>query len=119
MADRALPKETTAETVAATALTLLRPPPARVPVPLDQPPPARARSPPSRAPSPARVRAWFDGAAAAVIPDDEGALATARLAADACAGRATADNTRRPERAGVAPGATRALGRHGAAFLGL
>jgi hypothetical protein len=42
---------------------------------------------------------------------------SARRAADAYAGRATADNTRRPERAGVAPGATRALGRHGAAFL--
>jgi len=55
-------------------------PPARVPVPLDQPA--------------ARVRACFGAAAAAIIPDDDGTLATARLAADAYARRATAANTR-------------------------
>ena len=49
----------------------------------------------------ARVRAWFDEAAEAIIPDDDGTLATARLAADAYARRATADNTRRAYRAGV------------------
>jgi hypothetical protein len=66
---------------------VLRSPPARVPVPLDQPP--------------GRVRAWFDDAAAAIIPDDDGTLATARISADAYARRATAANTRRAYRAGV------------------
>jgi hypothetical protein len=36
------------------------------------------------------VCAWFDDAAAAIIPDDDGTLATARIAADAYARRATA-----------------------------
>lgn len=100
MSDHAPPSETrthalaipdaAAETVAPTAahdLTVLRPKPARVPVPLDQPA--------------ARVRAWFDETAEAIIPDDDGTLATARLAADAYARRATAANTRRAYRAGV------------------
>ena len=72
---------------AAPDVTLLRPPQALVPVPLDQPP--------------ARVRAWFDDAAEAIIPDGAGTLATARIAADAYARRATAANTRRAYRAGV------------------
>jgi hypothetical protein len=67
---------------------VLRPPPARVAVPLDQPPAAR-------------VRPGVDAAAAAIIPDDDGTLATARIAADAYARRATAANTRRAYRAGV------------------
>jgi hypothetical protein len=86
MSDPALPPETPAhalavvaapaETVASTAaddLTILRPPAILVPVPLDQPP--------------ARVCAWFDEAAEAIIPDDDGTLATARIAADAYANR--------------------------------
>jgi hypothetical protein len=77
-------------------VTVRRPPQARVPVSLDQPP--------------ARVRGWFDDAAAAIIPDDDGALATTRIAADAYARRPTAANTRRAYRAGVraevAPGAS-------------
>jgi integrase len=50
---------------------------------------------------PAVVRDWFDHAAAALIPDDDGTLATARAAAGAYAGRAKAGNTRRAYRAGV------------------
>ena len=50
---------------------------------------------------PAVVRDWFDAAAAALIPDDDGTLATARAAAGAYAGRAKAGNTRRAYRAGV------------------
>jgi Phage integrase, N-terminal SAM-like domain len=73
--------------IAAPALTVLRPPVALVPVPLDQPP--------------ARVRAWFDEAAEAIIPDDDGTLATAHIAADAYARRAMAANTRRAYRAGA------------------
>jgi hypothetical protein len=93
MPDRAPSPEThidAGETVAATAvhdLTVLRPPAALVPVPLDQPP--------------AGVSAWFGEAAEAIIPDDDGTLATARIAADAYARQATAANTRRAYRAGV------------------
>ena len=50
---------------------------------------------------PATVRDWFDDAAAALIPDHDGTLATARSAAGAYAGRAKAGNTRRAYRAGV------------------
>jgi integrase len=50
---------------------------------------------------PAAVRDWFDDAAAALIPDHDGTLATARAAAGAYAGRAKAGNTRRAYRAGV------------------
>ena len=41
------------------------------------------------------VSDWFDAAAAALIPDPDGTLATARTAAGAYAGRAKAGNTRR------------------------
>ncbi len=51
--------------------------------------------------TPDRVRAWFDAAADAAIPDPDGTLATARQAADAYARHARADNTRRAYRAGV------------------
>ena len=50
---------------------------------------------------PRAVRAWFDAAAAAAIPDHDGTLGTARRAARAYAHRAKADNTRRAYRAGV------------------
>jgi integrase len=50
---------------------------------------------------PAVVRDWFDAAAAALIPDDDGTLATARAAAGAYGGRAKAGNTRRAYRSGV------------------
>jgi integrase len=47
------------------------------------------------------VAEWFDEVADAAIPTFDGTLATARLAADAFARRAKADNTRRAYRAGV------------------
>ena len=50
---------------------------------------------------PGDVRDWFDGAALAAIPAHDGKLQTARLAADAYARRAKADNTRRAYHAGV------------------
>jgi len=50
---------------------------------------------------PAAERDWFDDDAAALIPDHDGTLATARSAAGAHAGRAKAGNTRRAYRAGV------------------
>ena len=56
--------------------------------------------PPLGAP-PEAVRAWFDTAAAAVLPPPDGTLAGARVAAAAYASRARADNTRRAYRAGV------------------
>ena len=51
--------------------------------------------------APVVVRAWFDAAAAAVIPAFDGSLHTARAAARAYARHAKADNTRRAYRAGV------------------
>ena len=56
-------------------------------VPLDQPPLV--------------VRDWFDIAAEAAIPDYDGTIGTARIAAQAYARRAKAENTRRAYRAGV------------------
>ena len=50
---------------------------------------------------PASVRAWFDDAVAAVIPDHDGTIDTARTAARAYAHRAKAANTRLAYRAGV------------------
>ena len=50
---------------------------------------------------PALVRAWFDATADALVPADDGTLATARAAGEAYARRAKADNTRRAYRAGV------------------
>jgi len=50
---------------------------------------------------PVAVRDWFDAAAEAAIPDYDGTIGTARIAADAFARRAKADNTRRAYRAGV------------------
>jgi integrase len=75
--------------------------------------PAAADSPPASGPgvaatalvplgqTPAIVRDWFAAAAAAAIPDHDGSLGTARIAALAFARRAKADNTRRAYRAGV------------------
>jgi site-specific recombinase XerC len=62
--------------------------------------------PPAVGPAPVgdtagRVRAWFDAAADAAIPEPDGTLATARQAADAYARHAKADNTRRAYRSGV------------------
>jgi hypothetical protein len=51
--------------------------------------------------APVVVRDWFDAAAAAAIPDYDGRLGTARIAAQAYARRAKAENTRRAYRAGV------------------
>jgi hypothetical protein len=68
-------------------LPALRLPPDGARVPLDQPP--------------VIVRDWFDTSAEAVIPDYDGTLPTARIAAAAYARRATAENTRRAYRAGV------------------
>jgi integrase len=62
-------------------------PPELARAPLDQPPGA--------------VRAWFDAAAAAAIPEPDGTLGTARRAARAYAHRAKAANTRLAYRAGV------------------
>jgi hypothetical protein len=62
--------------------------------------PCGVAAPPLERP-PAVVRDWFDAAAAALIPDDDGTLASARAAAGAYAGRAKAANTRRAYRAGV------------------
>ena len=47
------------------------------------------------------MRAWFDAAAAAVIPEHDGTIGTARRAALAYAHRAKAANTRLAYRAGV------------------
>jgi site-specific recombinase XerC len=52
-------------------------------------------------PTPRAIRDWFDSAAEATVPDHDGTIGTARLAADAYARRAKADNTRRAYRAGV------------------
>jgi integrase len=68
-------------------------------VPAAPPPPALALAP--LAQPPAAVRAWFDAAAEAAIPDHDGTLGTARRAARAYAHRAKGENTRRAYRAGV------------------
>ncbi len=52
------------------------------------------------APAPV-VRAWFDEAARAEVPEHDGTVGTARLAAQAYARRAKSDNTRLAYRAGV------------------
>src|SRR5271156_6070322 len=51
--------------------------------------------------SPTRVQKWFDAAADAAIPAHDGTLDTARIAAQAFARHAKAENTRRAYRAGV------------------
>ena len=51
--------------------------------------------------TPPAVRAWFDAAVLAALPEPDGSLPTARAAAHAYARRAKADNTRRAYRAGV------------------
>jgi len=84
------------DTVAAQAGGL---PEAAPPVPAGIPPPAIVPLP--RNPTPRAVRDWFDTAAEAAIPSHDGTIGTARLAADAYARRAKADNTRRAYRAGV------------------
>ena len=58
-------------------------------------------APPPLGLAPPTVRCWFDAAAAAVVPEHDGTLQTARNAADAYARKAKADNTRRAYRAGV------------------
>jgi len=55
---------------------------------------------PAGAPAPV-VRAWFDEAARAVVPEHDGTVGTARLAAQAYARHAKSDNTRLAYRAGV------------------
>ena len=65
----------------------------------DRPPADLAPAP--RHQPPASVRAWFDDAAAAAIPDHDGTIGTARTAARAYAHRAKAANTRLAYRAGV------------------
>ena len=85
------------DTVAAQAGDL--PEAAPLPVPAVIPPPAIVPLP--RNPTPRAVRDWFDTAAEAAIPSHDGTIGTARLAADAYARRAKADNTRRAYRAGV------------------
>ena len=85
------------DTVAAQAGDL--PEAAPLPVPAVIPPPAIVPLP--RNPTPRAVRDWFDSAAEAAIPSHDGTIGTARLAADAYARRAKADNTRRAYRAGV------------------
>ena len=50
---------------------------------------------------PLLVQTWFDAAAAARIPEHDGTIGTARLAAQAYARQAKSDNTRRAYRAGV------------------
>jgi len=50
---------------------------------------------------PPLVRAWFDDEASAKIPEHDGTIGTARVAAQAYARQAKADNTRRAYRAGV------------------
>jgi integrase len=69
--------------------------------PIDAEPLGRTALPAPLGASPAAVCAWFDAAAAAVLPAYDGTLATARTAAAAYASRAKADNTRRAYRAGV------------------
>jgi hypothetical protein len=54
--------------------------------------------------APVVVSDWFDAAAAAAIPDYDGSLGTARIAAEANARPAKAENTRRACHATVAPG---------------
>jgi len=51
--------------------------------------------------TPLAVRAWFDAAVLAELPEPDGSLPAARAAAHAYARRAKADNTRRAYRAGV------------------
>ena len=75
------------------------PAPAPLPAPAALLVPDLAPAPLDRAPE--QVRAWFDAAADATIPDHDGTLSTARAAATAYAHRAKADNTRRAYRAGV------------------
>ena len=65
-----------------------------------QPPPAVLAGAPLGE-LPPRVRIWFDDAATASIPEHDGTLGNARLAAQAYARQAKADNTRRAYRAGV------------------
>ena len=64
-------------------------------------PPAILKQSPPLAGRPADIRSWFDGAVLAVIPAHDGTLETARVAAQAYARHAKADNTRRAYRAGV------------------
>lgn len=67
---------------------------------LPAPCPPEAAAAPVGAPPPA-VRAWFDAAVLAELPEPDGSLPAARAAAHAYAYRAKADNTRRAYRAGV------------------
>lgn len=72
----------------------------------DGPLPSSAPFPPEVAPAPVgapppAVRAWFDDAVLAALPEPDGSLPAARAAAHAYARRAKADNTRRAYRAGV------------------
>lgn len=73
--------------------TVLTPIAVLPPAMLDQPPPVDGQ--------PAEIRTWFDGAVLAAIPTHDGTLQTARVAAQAYARHAKAENTRRAYRAGV------------------
>ncbi len=64
-------------------------------------PPVAADAVPPLGEPPSRVRSWFDDAALAGIPEHDGTIGTARVAARAYALHAKADNTRRAYRAGV------------------
>jgi integrase len=72
---------------------------APLPAPAAIPPLPPVPLPPN--PTPRAIRDWFDSAAEAAVPEHDGTIGTARLAADAYARRAKADNTRRAYRAGV------------------
>ena len=74
---------------------------ADLPTPTAVLPPAMLHQPPPLAGRPAEIRSWFDGAVLAAVPVHDGTLETARVAAQAYARHAKADNTRRAYRAGV------------------
>ena len=97
-ADRAPPGS--AATDAGMEVADVHTPAATQPGPGEPLPPNVPGGPPVGLP-PVRVRRWFDDAAAAVVPEHDGTLATSRSAATAYARRAKAENTRRAYRAGV------------------
>ena len=74
---------------------------AEPPTPIAVLPPAMLDQPAPVDGNPIEIRKWFDGAVLAAVPAHDGTLETARLAAQAYARHAKADNTRRAYRAGV------------------
>jgi site-specific recombinase XerC len=104
MNDSPNPPEDAAESPIALGPTGVAPAGERPPLPAlatVQVPPPPAVGPAPVGDTAGRVRAWFDAAADAAIPDPDGTLATARQAADAYARHAKAANTRRAYRSGV------------------